>query len=265
MEFQKSLEDRLNEKIQSKLSELEERQTPKDTDKSNPMSLMVSSSPTATPATTPVERNNQFSLPESLYETGIPMVDRSNKPHGLFSLDKNEGFRKIIVPGALTLRFLELAKSNTERNIETCGILAGRITSNNFTITHVLIPPQRGTSDSCLTEDEEKLFLYQDEHDLITLGWIHTHPSQSSFMSSIDLHTHCSYQLMLPEAIAIVCAPKFGEVGVFSLTNDYGVDFIAQCKTTGFHPHPTSPPIYEESKHVIFEDKAPVKIVDLRY
>lgn len=27
-------------------------------------------------------------------------------------------------------------------------------------------------------------------------------------MSSVDLHTHCSYQLMLPEAIAIVCAPS---------------------------------------------------------
>jgi hypothetical protein len=28
-------------------------------------------------------------------------------------------------------------------------------------------------------------------------------------MSSVDLHTHASYQLMLPEAIAIVCAPRF--------------------------------------------------------
>ena len=38
-----------------------------------------------------------------------------------------------------------------------------------------------------------------------------THPSQTAFMSSIDLHTHCGYQLMLPEAIAIVVAPKFSE------------------------------------------------------
>jgi STAM-binding protein len=27
-------------------------------------------------------------------------------------------------------------------------------------------------------------------------------------MSSMDLHTHASYQQMLPEAIAIVCAPS---------------------------------------------------------
>jgi hypothetical protein len=26
-------------------------------------------------------------------------------------------------------------------------------------------------------------------------------------MSSRDLHTHCGYQIMMPESIAIVCAP----------------------------------------------------------
>jgi len=57
---------------------------------------------------------------------------------------------------------------------------------------------------------------------------IHTHPTQScrscllrldvsrfdtpdehpGFMSSLDLHTHASFQCMLPEFFAIVCAPK---------------------------------------------------------
>lgn len=38
-----------------------------------------------------------------------------------------------------------------------------------------------------------------------------THPTQTAFLSSVDLHTHCSYQMMLPESIAIVCSPKFQE------------------------------------------------------
>jgi hypothetical protein len=38
-----------------------------------------------------------------------------------------------------------------------------------------------------------------------------THPSQTAFLSSVDLHTHCSYQLMMPEALAIVCAPRYQE------------------------------------------------------
>ena len=46
-----------------------------------------------------------------------------------------------------------------------------------------------------------------EDYDVITLGWIHTHPSQSAFLSSVDLHTHFGYQSMMPEAIAIVYAP----------------------------------------------------------
>lgn len=44
----------------------------------------------------------------------------------------------------------------------------------------------------------------------MTLGWVHTHPSQTAFLSSVDLHTSCMYQTMLHEAIAIVCSVKYG-------------------------------------------------------
>lgn len=44
---------------------------------------------------------------------------------------------------------------------------------NEFTITHVLIPKQSAGSDYCNTENEEELFLIQDQQGLITLGWIH--------------------------------------------------------------------------------------------
>ena len=42
-----------------------------------------------------------------------------------------------------------------------------------FCITHLLIPKQTSTSDSCTTLSEEELFEFQDSHNLITLGWIH--------------------------------------------------------------------------------------------
>ena len=38
---------------------------------------------------------------------------------------------------------------------------------------------------------------------------------------------------MLPEAVAIVCAPKFEETGFFVLTPNYGLDYIANCTLTG--------------------------------
>ena len=43
-----------------------------------------------------------------------------------------DGKRFIIVPGDLSRRFLLLAASNTKRNIETCGILSGKLVDYNF-------------------------------------------------------------------------------------------------------------------------------------
>ena len=46
---------------------------------------------------------------------------------------------------------------------------------------------------------------------MLTCTHTQTHPSQTAFMSSVDLHCHCSYQIMLDEAVAIVCAPKYNQ------------------------------------------------------
>lgn len=135
-----------------------------------------------------------------------PTVDRSLKPSS--SLIEGE-LRTVVVPSVLMDKFLALAQGNTKNNVETCGILAGKLAANKLNVTHVIVPKQNGTSDSCTTMNEEELFDYQDQYHLITLGWIHTHPTQTAFLSSVDLHTHCSYQIMMPEAIAIVCAPKY--------------------------------------------------------
>lgn len=211
-------------------------------------------------------------------QTKLPPVDRTTKPqdnHYHYELDDHQ-FKQddhrgselttVIVPRDLIDKFLHLAKTNTENSIETCAILAGKFlnSQNSFLVTHVLVPSQKGTSDSCQTDNEEKVFLFQDEHDLITLGWIHTHPTQSAFMSSIDLHTHCSYQLMLPEAIAIVCSPKYNQIGCYSLTPTYGLNFISGCKQTGFHPHPKEPIIYDDSSHIQWDQDKKVQLIDLR-
>uniref|UniRef100_A0A182SZV0 MPN domain-containing protein n=1 Tax=Anopheles maculatus TaxID=74869 RepID=A0A182SZV0_9DIPT len=137
--------------------------------------------------------------------------DRSLKPVLPAASVPMAGFRSIIVPTDTMAKFLELAAANTAANLETCAILAGSLVQTRFTITHVIFPKQSGTSDSCNTMNEEEIAVVQDRHNLITLGWIHTHPSQTAFLSSVDLHTHCSYQLMLEEAIAIVCSPKYRE------------------------------------------------------
>lgn len=191
----------------------------------------------------------------------IPAVDRSTKPN---AANESDSLRRVVIPMSLTQDFLRAAALNTSRNVETCGMLAGKLSQNVFTITHVLIPKQRGTSDSCLTDNEEEVFAFQDTNSLTTLGWIHTHPTQTAFLSSIDLHTHFSYQIMLGEAIAIVCAPKFDQTGIFSLTSDFGLDFIANCNQPGFHPHPNESLIYHSSPHIQLDARSTAKLVDLR-
>lgn len=137
-----------------------------------------------------------------------PAIDRSLKPD---AQTNKYNFRTIILPSDTTKKFLEIAQANTSRDIETCGILAGKLSKNVFILSHCIIPKQKGTSDTCSTEHEHEMLDIVDNNDLITLGWIHTHPSQTAFLSSIDLHTHFGYQLMIPEAIAIVCAPSYDQ------------------------------------------------------
>ncbi|TSK14631.1 AMSH-like protease [Bagarius yarrelli] len=133
-----------------------------------------------------------------------------------------EGLRRVLIPRDLTYRFLMLADRNTARGIETCGVLCGKLTHNEFVLTHVIVPKQSSGPDYCDMENVEELFSYQDHHNLLTLGWIH---------------------LMLPEAIAIVCSPKHNDTGVFRLTSA-GMSEVAGCRLKGFHPHRKDPPLF---------------------
>ncbi|NXI47685.1 STABP protein, partial [Galbula dea] len=194
-----------------------------------------------------------------------PAVDRSLKPSALGSTENSAStdvLRQVLVPRELCPKFLQLAAANTSRGVETCGILCGKLMRNEFTITHVIVPKQHGGPDYCNTESEEELFVIQDQHGLVTLGWIHTHPTQTAFLSSVDLHTHCSYQMMLPESIAIVCSPKYQETGFFKLT-EHGLQEISSCRQKGFHPHSKEPPLFTTCSHVAVVERD-VVLMDLR-
>ncbi|XP_072320290.1 AMSH-like protease [Eucyclogobius newberryi] len=173
-----------------------------------------------------------------------------------------DGLRPVVLPRDLTLRFLRLAESNTSRGLETCGVLCGRLRPGPLVVSHVVVPKQTSGPDFCDMENVEELFSFQDQHNLLTLGWIHTHPTQTAFLSSVDLHTHCSFQLMLPEAIAVVCAPKHNDCGVFRLTGS-GISEVSRCRLKGFHPHSRDPPLFSVCKHVLLRDSA-VMLLDLR-
>ncbi|KAL7775463.1 hypothetical protein CFE70_009306 [Pyrenophora teres f. teres 0-1] len=183
-------------------------------------------------------------------------------------LENGDPLRPVFLPSQLRNQFLVSASSNTRLNLETCGMLCGILKSNALFITRLIIPEQTSTSDTCETLNEEELFDYCDKEELMVLGWIHTHPTQTCFMSSRDLHTHVGYQVMMPESIAIVCAPtKQPSWGCFRLTDPPGKQAILNCSRPGiFHPHDVDN-IYTEALkpgHVVELTNAPLEIVDMR-
>ncbi|KAI4344814.1 hypothetical protein L6164_012002 [Bauhinia variegata] len=179
-------------------------------------------------------------------------------------------YQHLHIPVKMMDEFLRLALENTRKNLETCAVLAGSLKNRVFQINTLIIPKQESTSDSCSTLNEEEIFAVQDDLSLFTLGWIHTHPSQTCFMSSVDLHTHYSYQVMLPEAIAIVMAPTdtTSPHGIFHLSDPGGVSVIRNCEQSGFHPHEEpsdGSPIYEHCSHVYMNANLKFDVVDLRF
>jgi len=164
-----------------------------------------------------------------------------------------------LVPG-----FVKMAANNTKRDIETCGVLTGKFlhSEDAYLITHCVIPKQKGSANTVQTLCEEELIGVQEKYGVVTLGWIHTHPSQTCFLSSVDLHCQLSYQIMMPNAVAIVYAPT-DKTETFSLTKK-GIDVLSKCSCQGFHRHEGVSGLYEKANHVHTAQNQKCKFIDLR-
>jgi STAM-binding protein len=184
---------------------------------------------------------------------------------------KRAQLRDVHISVALMEDFLRFASSNTRRGIESCGILAGSLSANDsvFAVSTLILPKQSGTSDTVTALNEEEIFDVQMERGLYPLGWIHTHPTQTCFLSSIDIHTQCGYQTMLEEAVAIVMAPtdRNKKCGLFRLSTPGGLGLVQRCTQRGFHSHPateTGQEIYELCGHVYLNPRSKHEVIDLR-
>ncbi|XP_020551587.1 AMSH-like ubiquitin thioesterase 2 isoform X3 [Sesamum indicum] len=178
---------------------------------------------------------SRFSVPNAV-------DDQSNLSSNEQAASKH--LKDIHMSGCLMEDFLTAARENTEKNLETCGVLGAFLKDGTFYVTTLIIPKQEATSNS-------------------------THPSQSCFMSSIDLHTQYTYQVMVPEAVGIVMAPTdhSRKCGIFRLSDPDGMSILRECHETGFHTHretSNGSPIYEDSTNIIFNPNLRLEIFDLR-
>jgi len=234
----------------------------------NPSNYELPSAPSASPSAPPpsdpppsydrcVKPAPVASPPPSV--NPVPTFDRSAKPQ----LSNSSSMRPVIVPQDLIPTFLRIAKTNSDRGIETLGTLGGSLRNNRLVISHLVIPRQTGKSDSCTMEGLEDVWDVHDRENIIFLGWIHTHPEYDVFLSSVDMHNQYEWQHMLPEALAIVCSIKFDKTGFLSLT-EAGLQEIGRCDQVNFHPHSKEPPLFEEATHVEVDSGSRVTLKDLR-
>ena len=118
---------------------------------------------------------------------------------------ESRAMRTMILPEDLISTFIELAQDNSRNGIETLGTYGGYLSSDNtFRVTHLLIPKQTGLPDSCTMDGIEDVFEVHESENLIFLGWIHTHPAYSVFLSSVDMHTQFERQRMLSEVLLTI-------------------------------------------------------------
>ena len=174
--------------------------------------------------TLPPKLSQSDQVPPKIADDGRKVIFKINA-----HTEGGDPLRTVFLPPTLRQTFLNVADKNTARNFETCGVLCATSVSNALIISHLVIPDQTSTSDTCDTTEEGdvELFDFCDKENLLVCGWIHTHPSQSCFLSSRDVHTSSGYQQMLPEAIAIVCAPRHNpDWGIFRLTDPPGLPAI---------------------------------------
>ncbi|ETK89408.1 hypothetical protein, variant 14 [Phytophthora nicotianae P10297] len=154
-----------------------------------------------------------------------PPLSRQRSQEAIANLTSGK-IRTLEIPSGIIAQFTLLASPNTNRppyGIETCGILAGILYDRKLIITTLIIPKQevcwqrerfiiayltvrvlvvKGSSDMCTMTNEEELYDFCFSNELLTLGWIHTHPKQDCFLSSVDVHTQCGFQSILPEVHA---------------------------------------------------------------
>lgn len=104
-------------------------------------------------------------------------------------------------------KIIDWSSSNTEREIG--GYLVGKIVEDKVMITDAIY----ATADSnptFVSFDNMLQFKIIEELEKkgsnnTILGWFHTHPGMSLFLSGTDIATQKIYQALLPEAVALVC------------------------------------------------------------
>ena len=128
---------------------------------------------------------------------------------------------------------LTYANASISKNkwVEVIGLLTGKIRNEDTPLEQIMVedywPVDQGDAVSVEIVDQTiftDIFMKKDSDHFI-IGWAHSHPSYTPFLSGDDLATHRRYQTFWNKSIALVIDPlmispeEYG-VGVFRIHED---------------------------------------------
>lgn len=91
---------------------------------------------------------------------------------------------------------------------ETAGLLIGEEIDGIVHIDEIRVGKQSGNAVHVEISDEElamaAIEIRERDDNKVIVGWWHTHPGLSSFMSGTDINTQKMYQALMPNSVAIV-------------------------------------------------------------
>ncbi len=118
---------------------------------------------------------------------------------------------------------------------ETAGLLIGEEIGNIVHVDEIRVGKQSGNAVHVEISEEELAMAAVEVSDRedgkVIVGWWHTHPGLSSFMSGTDVKTQTMYQALMPNAIAIVIDDvKYEKSGSIN-DLDFGVYRVSGSKS----------------------------------
>ena len=236
-----------------------------------PPSTSAASAPRSQPSPSPGPSSAQQATPPRFVPRRRPLYNGNSNFHSPLYVNVGKEhsagqITNIHVPTDLVTKFEELAQENTNKGLETGGILAGKLVGNHYDITHVIIPHQTAADDRFDVQDVRQLAnVFCVQPDLVMLGLIHTHPKWDSFLSSVDIHALWDYAKDNPSLISIVLAPKKNTAPAYCLTS-LGFREISQCKEKGFHKHRIDDKkLYHVAEHVFQGRGLVTTVIDQRF
>jgi proteasome lid subunit RPN8/RPN11 len=128
---------------------------------------------------------------------------------------------------------LTYANSNIPKRdwVEVIGLLTGQMRQEGTPLEQLIVddywPVDQGDAVSVEIVDQ-KIFtdiFHKKKSDQFIIGWAHSHPSYSPFLSDDDFRTHLRYQTFWNKSIALVIDPllissdDYG-IGIFRIDDD---------------------------------------------